>query len=98
MIDEIKFTLNSPLTQEDWNKITDAEFEHSDTIYFSTPSNKEVEFKKVTQGEWIEDDDARIRGHCSVCKWEAHYYEDDVVGMNYCPNCGARMELRGEEE
>ena len=45
-------------------------------------------------GKWIEVDDAynRIRGRCSVCGWEAHMYEDDVVGMDYCPNCGARLE------
>ena len=49
------------------------------------------EYKK---GKWIEAYDPfnRISGRCSVCGWEAHLYEDDVVGMNYCPNCGARME------
>ena len=44
------------------------------------------------KGKWIEDDDATVRGHCSVCGWESHYYEDDVVGANFCPNCGAKME------
>jgi len=44
------------------------------------------------KGHWIEVDDDRIRGKCSVCGWEAHLYEDDVVGMDYCPNCGARLE------
>lgn len=34
----------------------------------------------------------RISGRCSACGWEAHLYEDDVVGMPYCPNCGAKME------
>lgn len=34
----------------------------------------------------------RICGRCSACGWEAHLYEDDVVGMPYCPNCGAKME------
>ena len=43
------------------------------------------------QGEWIEVDDVSIRCRCSVCGWEAHLYEDDVYGMPYCPNCGARM-------
>lgn len=49
------------------------------------------------RGKWIEVDDAynRISGRCSVCGWESHMYEDDVVGMNYCPNCGAWM---GETE
>ena len=50
------------------------------------------------KGKWIEAYDPfnRISGRCSVCGWEAHLYEDDVVGMNYCPNCGADM--RGEED
>lgn len=45
------------------------------------------------KGKWIEAYDPfnRISGRCSVCGWEAHLYEDDVVGMNYCPNCGADM-------
>lgn len=43
------------------------------------------------KGKWIEAYDPfnRISGRCSVCGWEAHLYEDDVVGMNYCPNCGS---------
>ena len=48
------------------------------------------------KGEWIEvdDPDNRISGRCSICDWEALLYETDVVGMDYCPNCGADM--RGE--
>lgn len=46
------------------------------------------------KGKWIEADDSdnRISGRCSVCGWESHMYEDDVVGMDYCPHCGAKME------
>ena len=49
------------------------------------------------KGHWIEVDDHynRISGRCSACGWESHLYEDDVVGMNFCPNCGARMEGEG---
>lgn len=45
-------------------------------------------------GRWIkvDDPDNRISGRCSVCGWEALLYETDVVGMDYCPNCGARLE------
>lgn len=47
-------------------------------------------------GKWIEVEDFynRISGRCSVCGWEAHMYEDDVVGMDYCPNCGSRLDER----
>ena len=46
------------------------------------------------KGHWIEVDDHynRISGRCSVCGWESHMYEDDVVGMDFCPNCGARLQ------
>ena len=45
-------------------------------------------------GKWIypTEDETTISGICSACGWEAHYYEDDVAGMPYCPNCGAKME------
>ena len=50
------------------------------------------------RGKWIEYDTfSIISGRCSVCGWEAHLYEDDVVGMNYCPNCGAKMDGFEEE-
>ena len=50
---------------------------------------------KRERGHWEEVNDAynRIAGRCSVCGWEAHLYEDDVVGMNYCPNCGSRLKV-----
>ena len=50
------------------------------------------------KGKWIEVNDAynRISGRCSACGWEAHMYEDDVVGMPFCPFCGADM--REEEQ
>ena len=49
------------------------------------------------QGEWIEVDDYFIRCKCSICGWESHKYEDDVYGMPYCPNCGARMKGANDE-
>ena len=57
----------------------------------SIPSADVVERKT---GKWIDVDDYSniISGSCSACGWQAHLYEDDVVGMNFCPNCGAKME------
>ena len=50
-------------------------------------------------GMWVvvDDPDNRIYGKCSVCGWEAHLYEDDVVGMDYCPNCGSYNGGRNEK-
>lgn len=50
-----------------------------------------------THGHWIEIEDFTVRGYCSVCGWKSHLYEDDVIGMPYCPNCGAKMDKTGEE-
>ena len=49
----------------------------------------------VKHGHWIEIEHGTVHGYCSNCGWKSHLYEDDVVGMPYCPNCGARM---GERE
>ena len=52
-----------------------------------------IEAEPVKHGRWIEtENDSRISGYCSYCGWKAHMYEDDVIGMPYCPNCGARMD------
>lgn len=74
--------------EEDWADLM--------VVYELLEEMPTIEERKT--GRWIEVDDAddRISGRCSNCGWEAHLYEDDVVGMPYCPNCGARM-ARGEE-
>lgn len=61
--------------------------------------DKECPLHEVKRGRWIavNDEYDRISGKCSACGWEAHLYEDDVVGMDYCPNCGANMRKEGEE-
>lgn len=55
-------------------------------VWFIPPSESKT-------GKWEEICNDHIRGRCSACGWEAHLYEDDVVGMPYCPNCGAKMEV-----
>lgn len=37
-------TLNSPLTQEQWNTLTDVELKRTKKIYFKTPSGRSVTF------------------------------------------------------
>lgn len=55
---------------------------------------KALKLPEREKGEWIinEEEKSTVSGSCSACGWQAHLYEDDVVGMNFCPNCGAKMD------
>ena len=49
---------------------------------------------EVVHGRWIEDDTG-IMHYCSEC----HKYNGSTTYMpNYCPNCGALMDLDGKED
>lgn len=58
---------------------------------------------EVVHGEWIPNESDRHH-HCSVCMEDALCKEDwqflDCVEIlsEYCPNCGARMDERREDE
>ena len=47
MTDTFEFTLDNPLTEEQWDMITDVDFDRTDRITFHTKHGKEVEFAKV---------------------------------------------------
>lgn len=42
-----------PFSEEAIYKIMDAEWEHSDNFWITTPSGKKIEFEKKRQSEWI---------------------------------------------
>lgn len=46
MPDEFEFTLHSPLTEEDWNKLSDAEHENTMFVTFQTPQGRQVRYVK----------------------------------------------------
>lgn len=46
MSDNFEFTLHSPLTKEDWNKLSDAELENTMSVTFQTPQGRQVRFIK----------------------------------------------------
>lgn len=90
---EFTMQLNSPITDEQWNAITDAELEHSKEIEFTTPSGKKVLFQKVRHGKWMHKEitaDFHVVGQCSICKERRRI-------DNFCPNCGAKMKSDGED-
>lgn len=97
--DEITLTLNSPITDEQWDAITDVDFEHTDRIWFKTKNGKKVEFVKRKRGRWIDEPvykqtmDGRTWDgytYCSECR-EMHEYG---YRSNFCPNCGADMRTK----
>lgn len=65
MTDTFEFTLNSPLTEEQWDTITDVDFDRTDRITFHTKHGKEVEFAKVVR--------------CKDCKHRPHKNKDGYI-------------------
>ena len=43
------FTLNHPMTKEDWDKIIDADMDNIPSVTFTTKHGKEVEYMKVVR-------------------------------------------------
>ena len=57
-----------------------------------------VEAEPVRRGEWIRRD---LGGwHCSLCDEQAPFWcmASTQELSNYCPNCGALMDLKGDED
>lgn len=44
MSDSFEFTLHSPLSKEDWDKLTDVELERTERIWFKTPSGEKIDY------------------------------------------------------
>ena len=59
-----------------------------------------IEVESVRHGRWIlerEPDGKPYCFHCSVCDDDFHYIGITAV-YNYCPNCGAKMDLNDLED
>ena len=93
MNNTFSFTLESPLTAEQINLITDAEFEHTDRIWFDTPKGKHVEFVKAQK--WIPCEERLPEKREKVLKkdddleydigyWDYRsIYSEDIYGREY---------------
>ena len=66
MSDSFEFTLHSPLTKEDWNKISDAELENTIVITFQTPQGKQVKYIKCDVLDKIKDEIIELRSRQNV--------------------------------
>ena len=73
-MDEITLKLNSPITDEQWDSITDVDFDNTDRIWFSTKHGKEVEFTKIVR--------------CKNCKHNPleTWFECPIANLKYDEN------------
>lgn len=86
-MDEMTLTLNSPLTDEQWDAITDVDFDNTNEIHFHTKHGKEVYFVKRKKGKWIENTEYFPTTYtCPFCGYKI-YGET----TNFCPSCGADL-------
>ena len=59
-----------------------------ENIIYNAPT---VDAEPVRHGHW--DDECR----CTACGWYGDdWYKRDAVRFSYCPNCGAKMDLEGD--
>ena len=70
---------------------------HVNCAHLDTKDIPTVEVEPVRHGRWIERKSLHAEGDisakCSACKKDVQYLGNP---LNYCPNCGARMD--GESE
>ena len=69
MTDTFEFTLSNPLTEEQWDMITDVDFDRTDRITFRTKHGKEVEFAKV-----IRCKDCKTKPRCLMYRYNKDPY------------------------
>lgn len=90
-MNEMTLTLNSPITEEQWDALTDVDFDNTNEIYFNTKHGKEVCFVKRKTGKWVQAVSGTcgygttIMYRCSGCERMA------ISKYKFCPNCGADM-------
>ena len=80
MSDSFKLKLNSPLTKEDWNKICDAELEHTKKITYKTPSGKEVVFIPLAELEEIKAEIDEVATERYIfCVGSVKYVNEELI-------------------
>ena len=55
-------------------------------------AEKEIDAVPVVHGWWIDTPNG-TETICSYCKADWNVFDNDTYRFNYCPNCGAKMDL-----
>jgi len=89
MTDTFEFTLNNPLTEEQWDMITDVDFDRTDHVTFHTKHGKEVEFAKVIRcKDCIYFTPEKSGEHWNVCR----FYDAPKTADGYCNDAERKEE------
>lgn len=99
-------TLSSPITDEQWDMLTDVDLDKTDRVWFHTKHGKDVGFVKQKTGHWLKAGTyhGELRFMCSECENDETVptATDFTTGIAYpiwefCPWCGAKMEMDYED-
>lgn len=81
-------------------RIADKELflDEAGAVQFVLSHTPTIEAEPVRHGRWVHDEQRIHNGvdwwHCSECNSPATGVE---IKYNFCPNCGAKMDLEGEK-
>lgn len=79
---------------ECWSAVYTMGFERAiDIVSKALPLNVAI----VKHGRWIEDHEYLKCSECSVMVRQDSFF-DDIGDWSYCPNCGAKMEDKGDND
>lgn len=84
------FTLNHPMTQEDWDKLIDVDMDNIPSVKFRTQHGKEVEYIKAHKPVKPQIE----RSGSGVTWWYVCGYCSTAINPNakYCQQCGRPVE------
>lgn len=72
--------LHTPLTKEDWNKISDLEHEDTEFVTFQTPQGRRVKYVKYDVLDKIKEEIQAKYGNCDICEYFENYdYEENDI-------------------
>lgn len=84
MSDSFELTLHSPLTKEDWNKISDVEHEHTNFVTFQTPQGRQVRYIKCDVFDKIREEIEEEK-ECAYADFER--YKVEYLGQDWEDVC-----------
>lgn len=100
MTDVFEFTLDEESEKKLYDILTDVNTEKTPSFTITDKYGHTAEYVKVVHGKWVHDGYDIPHGvdwmHCSNCGKRDVYCPASLT--NYCPACGARMDIERKEE